>query len=373
AEGAAYAVIDEEKYKKDERMILVDNALSTLQQLAHYHRHQLQIPFLAITGSNGKTTTKELIKAVLSTKYNAYATEGNLNNHIGIPLTILRIKKDTEMAIIEMGANHQHEIEGYCRITDPTHGIITNVGKAHLEGFGGIEGVKKGKGELFDYLRSHNGTVFSCGDFDYFQEMTHDIREVIWYGTNEGGFVHGSVLHHDPFLEVETNYTGAINTQLIGSYNIYNILAAITVGKYFKINADDIVDAISSYSPSNSRSQLIKKEGNYFVLDAYNANPSSMKAAIENFANSTFDDTNKKILMLGAMMELGEESISEHQKLVDFISQYPWEKVVLAGGDFAQIKHPYIYLPDSLTAKEWLEDQHYTKTAILIKGSRKIA
>ncbi|TAN20977.1 MAG: UDP-N-acetylmuramoyl-tripeptide--D-alanyl-D-alanine ligase [Chitinophagaceae bacterium] len=369
-EGAAYAVVDEEKYKTTDRMILAEDALVALQQLARYHRDQLQIPFLAITGSNGKTTTKELIKSVLSGKYSTYATEGNLNNHIGIPLTILKIKRDIEMAVIEMGANHQHEIEGYCKIADPTHGIITNVGKAHLEGFGGIEGVKKGKGELFDHLRARKGTAFACNDFDYFLEMTHDIKEVIWYGTKNKGSIQGSIVRHDPFLQVQTNYAGTIDTQLIGGYNVYNVLAAVAVGKYYKVDKKDIVNAIQSYAPGNARSQLIKKGDNYFVLDAYNANPSSMKAAIENFANSTFEDSDKKILMLGAMMELGKESVEEHQKVIDLISQYPWEKVILTGGDFSKINHPYLYFPNAEPVRDWLTQQHYHHAAILIKGSR---
>lgn len=372
-EGAAYAVVDEEKYKTNDRMILTEDALVTLQQLARYHRDQLQIPFLAITGSNGKTTTKELIKSVLSEKYRTYATEGNLNNHIGIPLTILKIKRGIEIAVIEMGANHQHEIEGYCKIADPTHGIITNVGKAHLEGFGGIEGVKKGKGELFDHLRAHQGTAFACNDFDYFPEMTHDIKEVIWYGTKDKGFIQGSVIRHDPFLQVRTDYAGAIDTQLIGGYNVYNVLAAVAVGKYFKVDKNAIASAIQSYVPGNARSQLIKKGDNYFVLDAYNANPSSMMAAIENFANSAFEDADKKILMLGAMMELGDESAAEHLKLISLINKYHWKEVVLVGGNFTKMKHPYIYLPDSNAAKTWFDKQNFHHVAVLIKGSRTIA
>jgi UDP-N-acetylmuramoyl-tripeptide--D-alanyl-D-alanine ligase len=368
-QGASYAIIDDEKYKIHDRMILVDDALVTLQQLARYHRDQFQIPFIAITGSNGKTTTKELIKAVLSTTYKTYATEGNLNNHIGVPLTILRIKQDIKMAVIEMGANHQHEIESYCKMVNPTHGIITNIGKAHLEGFGGIEGVRKGKGELFDYLRHNGGTAFICKDFDYFDEMSRGIPEVIWYGTGKDNYVHGNVTGIDPFVNVETDYTGNISTRLIGDYNVYNILASVAAGKYFKVPSEAVQQAIAMYSPSNARSQMVKQGENSFILDAYNANPSSMRAAIENLAASS--TSGKKVLMLGAMMELGEESRAEHQKLVDLIGQYPWESVVLVGGDFAFVDHPYIYLPDSAAAKQWLEKQHYSNATILIKGSRK--
>lgn len=371
SQGAAYAVIDEEKYKTDARMILTEDVLTTLQQLAHHHRQQLNIPFLSVTGSNGKTTTKELVRTVLSTAYSTYATEGNLNNHIGIPLTLLRIKSDVEIAVIEMGANHQKEIEGYCKIVNPTHGIITNVGKAHLEGFGGIEGVKKGKGELFDYLRTYGGTAFVCRDFDYFHEMTHDIHEVVWYGTSDNGYVHGKVDAHDPFLSMETNYTGILNTQMVGSYNQYNVLAAVTIGKYFNINAASVKKAIEAYIPSNSRSQFIQRHNNAFILDAYNANPTSMQAAIENFADSKNYD--KKVLMLGGMMELGIESLEEHQKLVDLIGKYPWHEVVLVGGDFSKIKHPYLYLPDSNAAKAWFESRNFHDMTILVKGSRAIA
>lgn len=371
SEGAAYAVIDEEKYKTDMRMILTEDVLTSLQQLAHHHRQQLHIPFLSITGSNGKTTTKELVKAVLSMAYRTYATEGNLNNHIGIPLTLLRIKSDVEMAVIEMGANHQKEIEGYCKIVNPTHGIITNVGKAHLEGFGGIEGVKKGKGELFDYLRTHNGTAFVCKDFDYFRDMIHDIPEVVDYGTSGYEYIHGKALALDPFLSMETNYTGDLKTHIVGSYNQYNVLAAVTIGKYFKVNAASVKKAIEEYIPSNSRSQFVQRGDNAFILDAYNANPTSMQAAIENFADSKHYD--KKVLMLGGMMELGRESLEEHQKLINLIGKYSWHEVVLVGGDFSKVKHPYLYLPDSDVAKSWFDRQDFHHVTVLIKGSRAIA
>lgn len=370
AKGASFAVIDEESSLTDNRMILVDNALQTLQELARFHRDRFHFPFIAITGSNGKTTTKELAHAVLSTRYKTYATEGNLNNHIGIPLTLLKIRPDVEMAIIEMGANHQLEIENYCKMVNPTHGIITNVGKAHLEGFGGPEGVKKGKGELYDHLRNNGGTVFACRDFEYLLEMSHDIREIVWYGTGKEGFVQGAVLRHDPFLSLECNVTGEINTRLVGAYNVYNVLAAVTLGKYFHVKDASIKKAIELYKPQNSRSQLVKREGNEFIMDAYNANPSSMRAAIENFAASS---ASQKVLMLGAMMELGEASVEEHQKLIDFIRNYPWRQVVLVGGDFSNIDSPYLYLPNVTSAKKWLKNQHFHGVTILVKGSRATA
>lgn len=368
--GASFAVIDEEACRTDDRMLLVEDALASLQQLAAYHRDRFDIPFIAITGSNGKTTTKELTRDVLATTYVTYATEGNLNNHIGIPLTLLRIKADVEMAVIEMGANHQHEIEAYCRIVRPTHGLITNAGKAHLEGFGGVEGVRKGKGELFDHLRATGGTAFVCADFDYFRGMSHDIRRIIWYGTGPENDVNGSVKGIDPFLSVETSYTGEINTKLIGDYNLYNILAAVAIGKHFGVQTERVRQALSSYQPGNSRSQFMRSGENAFILDAYNANPSSMQAAITNFAAST---ASHKVLMLGAMMELGDESLTEHERLVDLIGRYSWDKVVLVGGDFGRIRHPYLYLPDAAAAREWLEQQGLRGATILVKGSRLMA
>lgn len=368
--GAAYAVIDEEQYKTDERMILVPDALSALQQLAHYHRNQFNIPFIAITGSNGKTTTKELVHAVLSEKYLTYSTEGNLNNHIGIPLTLLRIKANVEMAVIEMGANHQKEIESYCEIVNPTHGLITNIGKAHLEGFGGLEGVRKGKGELFDYLRKTGGAAFACKDFDYFEEMTKGLNEVVWYGTKKDEYLNGQMTGNTTEgIKVKTDYTGEIPTHITGDYNLYNILAATAIGQYFKVPADGVKNAISSYIPQNARSQVIGKGSNTIILDAYNANPTSMKAAIENFAALKAD---QKILMLGAMMELGKDSIAEHQQLIDLIRKWNWKHVVLVGGDFSQVDHPYIYFSDAVSAKGWFDQQHFQEAAILIKGSRRV-
>ena len=295
--GAAYVVIDDAAYEISGKTILVDNVLECLQQLAHHHRQQFQIPFIAITGSNGKTTTKELIHAVLSSKYKTYTTEGNLNNHIGIPLTLLRIKADAEIAVIEMGANHQKEIESYCQYALPTHGLITNCGKAHLEGFGGAAGVRKGKGELFDYLKTIDGTAFIFNDYDYLKEMSVGVSHIFSYGSKDGDIT-GEMLSSEPYLEtaITGKNTFHIQTQLVGSYNFPNVLAAVCVGQYFKIAADKIKWAIENYTPSNSRSQLINKGSNRFILDAYNANPSSMKLAIENFANLKSE---KKVLLLG--------------------------------------------------------------------------
>jgi UDP-N-acetylmuramoyl-tripeptide--D-alanyl-D-alanine ligase len=366
--GAAYVIVDEELNFVSNKIIKVDNVLQTLQDLAKYHREQFTVPFIAITGSNGKTTTKELIHQVLSTTYKTYTTEGNLNNHIGIPLTILKIKQGAEIAVIEMGANHQKEIEGYCIYTQPTHGLITNCGKAHLEGFGGVEGIKKGKGELYDYLRVNNGTVMLLNDYDYLIEMSKGIASIFTYGTNHADVV-GNILNHDTFLQVTISkgINETIKTQLVGDYNLPNVLAAVAVGVFFNVEANKIKAALENYSPSNSRSQLIKKDSNTIILDAYNANPSSMKLAIENFAKI---DAYKKVLLLGGMMELGDESIAEHKSIVDLLGNNIWQNVVLVGGDFNKITHPYIYFANSTLAKEWLVNNNFTNTHFLIKGSR---
>lgn len=374
--GAAYAVIDEADFHTSEKTILVDDVLTTLQQLAQHHRRKFmnradgkKVPFIAITGSNGKTTTKELIHAVLSSHFITYTTRGNLNNHIGIPLTLLRVQQDAEMAVIEMGANHQKEIEGYCKYTLPTHGLITNCGKAHLEGFGGVEGVRKGKGELFDFLRANNGTAFAMWDYDYLREMSAGIPKVIRYGTEQAE-VEGKLAASTPFLAVQlTNVPGlgTIQTQLVGDYNLPNVLAAVAVGIEFGVPMEKIAAAIEAYTPTNSRSQLVKKGSNTIILDAYNANPSSMKAAIANFAAQPGDH---KILMLGAMMELGSDSKKEHEDLAAFIAAHPWEEVVLVGGDFAHVMHPFTYLPDAEAAGNWLQRKSPESAQLLIKGSR---
>src|SRR6187431_199786 len=300
--GAAFVVIDEREYEIDGKTLLVPDVLSSLQELALYHRKQFNIPFIAITGSNGKTTTKELIHAVLSSSFKTYTTEGNLNNHIGIPLTILKIKPDAEMAVIEMGAYHLKEIASYCQIATPTHGLITNCGKAHLEGFGSEENVRKAKGELFDFLRHYNGGAFVMWDYEYLQELSKGIQIIYKYGTRDADIV-GNIWKNDPFLEVNftKSFIGKIKTNLVGGYNLPNVLAAVAVGKYFKIEDGKIKEAIEAYLPSNSRSQLLQKGTNKIILDAYNANPSSMNFAIENF--SAMEGENKT-LVLGSMAEL---------------------------------------------------------------------
>lgn len=368
-EGAAYVVVDEDPGFSDSRIIRTENVLTTLQNLAAHHRLQFNIPVVAITGSNGKTTTKELIHAVLSSTYRTYTTKGNLNNHIGIPLTLLGIKKDAEIAVVEMGANHLKEIEGYCKYTAPTHGLITNCGKAHLEGFGGIEGVRKGKGELFDYLRLNNGTAFVMWDYDYLREMSKGIATLYTYGTDAANIT-GNAIKSEPFLEVGWVKAGnikPIQTQLVGEYNLPNVLAAIATGKYFKVTDERIIASIQKYTPSNSRSQLIEKGSNKIILDAYNANPSSMKLAIENFSKIQAEN---KVLVLGAMMELGPESKKEHQEIISLIKNYQWKNVILVGGDFNGISEPFIFFKNAAEAAEWLKQHEPENSALLIKGSR---
>src|SRR5215213_380148 len=321
-QGAAYAIVDEAPDQAHPNIIVVENVLETLQSLAKFHRQQFTIPFIAITGSNGKTTTKELIHAVLSSHYTTYTTEGNLNNHIGVPLTLLKIKNDAQFVVIEMGANHLLEIASYCQIALPTHGLITNCGKAHLEGFGSEAGVRKGKGELYDFLRHYNGGAFVMWDYDYLQEMRKGIQTIYKYGTRDADII-GSAWKSDPLLEVNftKGFTENIETKMVGSYNLPNVLAAVAVGIFFGITDKKIKEAIEGYSPSNSRSQLLKKGSNKVILDAYNANPSSMKLAIENFAKAQGDN---KVLVLGAMAELGTNSMEEHQSILNMINEHRW-------------------------------------------------
>ena len=366
--GAAFVFADEITSFTHERIIYTNNALETLQQLSKFHRQHFDIPFIAITGSNGKTTTKELVHAVLSTTYKTYTTVGNLNNHIGIPLTILKIKPDAEMAVIEMGANHLNEIAGYCEYAMPTHGLITNIGKAHLEGFGGVENVKKGKGELFNYVGNNNGFAFVNSDDDAVVEQSRNLNNKIFYGAS-GKDLQGKIITTDPFPQIQILGPGSfdIKTKLTGAYNFSNILAAVCIGRHFNVDDKKIKDAIESYTPSNSRSQLIQQKSNTIILDAYNANPGSMKAAIENFASMKGD---KKVLLLGAMMELGVDSEKEHAALISLIDKYKWEDVVLVGKNFNNLNHKYIKYDNALEVKNWLHNQRYENAQILIKGSR---
>jgi len=367
--GAAYAIIDNPAYHYSDQCILTSNVLETLQQLALYHRKQFNIPFIAITGSNGKTTTKELVAAVLRKKFITYATDGNLNNHIGVPLTLLKIKDDAQIAIIEMGANHLREIASYCEIAEPTHGIITNCGKAHIEGFGGIEGVRKGKGELYDFLKAHDGTIFRNTDLDYLQSMASGIKHEITYGSADAQYI-GKPLMNGVFLQVAlltAHKEALLNTNLVGEYNFPNVMTAAAIGLHFGITVDQIKEAIADYNPDNSRSQWLQKGSNKIILDAYNANPTSMRAAILNFAAA---DLPGKMLWIGGMKEMGTEELNEHKELVELISKYNWQEVILVGNEFKAIYNGYKWFETSAEAAAFIKANIPANSSILIKGSR---
>lgn len=371
AQGAAYAVIDDAT-RDGSRMLLVDNVLATLQQLALVHRRKFSFPVLAITGSNGKTTTKELIHAVLGRKYSVTATKGNLNNHIGVPLTLLGITEETQIAIIEMGANHQLEIESYCQIAEPTHGLITNIGKAHLGGFGGFEGVIKAKSELYAWLRQTDGTAFVNAGNGLLMELTPGMHRVL-YGDNAKATTMGKVRENTSFLELDWySETGtiAIKTNLAGSYNFENAMAAICIGDFFNVAPADIQGAISDYLPSNSRSQAMKTERNSIILDAYNANPTSMQLAVENLRQVK---AQHKMVILGDMLELGDESPAEHSAIVNLVEESGFEKMIFVGPDFKEvIAGRFICFINSDEAKDWLHTQNIRDFTILVKGSRGI-
>lgn len=371
--GATYAIVDQEPIKKDERYILVDDVLTTLQKLARHHRNQLQIPFIGITGSNGKTTTKELVHAVLSQHYKTHATKGNLNNHIGVPLTILSIPDNAEMAIIEMGANHQKEIALLSSIADPDYGIISNVGKAHLEGFGGFEGVKKGKKELYDHIHLKNGVIFINGDDANLMEMGAAVEKKILYGTSDFFDISGCIDSTDPFLAISFAVTGnekkfKLKSHLIGEYNLGNILAAIAVGWYFNVPIDKIIFGIENYIPTNNRSQILQKDHNKIIMDAYNANPSSMQAAILNF--SRISDPHK-MLILGDMFELGTESLKEHALIVELIQELSLSNTIFIGKDFFKHQIPdYLFFETTEDLKTHFKSNLPKNYTILLKGSR---
>ena len=374
--GCRYAVVDEEQYAgENPHILLVDNCLRTLQELANFHRRTLDTRIIGITGTNGKTTTKELIAAVLQKKYRILYTLGNLNNHIGVPLTLLRLTPDDELAVIEMGANHPGEIKTLSAIVEPDYGIITNVGKAHLEGFGSFEGVIKTKGELYEHLRyGGEHTIFIDRDNEHLNKISKGLT-CITYGTEDEAelYVSGKAGICAPFLTFEWRHEDRrhkVSTHLIGSYNLKNALAAIAIGRFFNVSEEDISKALEEYIPHNNRSQLTPTADNNLIVDAYNANPTSMKAAIENLSNI---DADKKVLLLGAMKELGENSVKEHQDLVELIKQYNWLNVVLVGGDFEKTTHPFYYFSNTGEARKWLEQQHFEDTYFLLKGSRGIA
>ncbi|TQD34349.1 UDP-N-acetylmuramoyl-tripeptide--D-alanyl-D-alanine ligase [Haloflavibacter putidus] len=368
--GASYAVVDEEKYVKNSRCILVHDVLESLQNLANYHRNYLNLNIIAITGSNGKTTTKELVKAVLSKKYKVKATSGNLNNHIGVPLTLLEFTKETEVGIVEMGANHQKEIENLCKIAEPDFGYITNFGKAHLEGFGGFEGVIKGKSELYTYLRKKNATIFINRDDDL-QVKQSEFSQVISFSEGKSADFQITFLEADPFVKLCYNNT-TLTSRLIGVYNAKNLSAAVAIGLYFKVPDKQIKIALEEYTPSNNRSQLLNKNKLKIILDAYNANPTSMTLALQNLKGL---ETESKSVILGDMLEIGEKALEEHQAIVDKLSNLHLDNVFLIGSYFSKTK-------TSSAAKKFIDwkdfanhlEKNPIKTGtVLIKGSRKMA
>lgn len=376
-QGAALSVIDHKDYQVNDRCILVEDVLSTLQNLAKHHRSQLNIPVIGLTGSNGKTTTKELVKAVLTEKYRTFATKGNLNNHIGVPLSVLAIQDDTEIAVIEMGANHQKEIEFLCTIAQPTHGLITNVGMAHLDGFGGFEGVKKGKAELFNYLKELSGIAFVNHDSRYLIEMSAaaGLEEMIYYGTEPGLTITGKLVSSDPLITLEwKNERGSFTatTNLTGAYNFENILAAISIGTFFGLQPDQINKGLADYHPNNNRSQLTKTASNAVICDFYNANPSSMGVAIKNL--SSLASTNKAAI-IGDMFELGDEAEQQHQEIASLAETAGFDTLILIGKYFYTLKDKYEghFFSTPKEAKEWLQNNPIKDSLVLLKGSRGMA
>ncbi|MFI2741993.1 UDP-N-acetylmuramoyl-tripeptide--D-alanyl-D-alanine ligase [Zhouia sp. PK063] len=368
AKGAALVIIDEDAYEIPEKTFLVDDVLTTLQELANYHRNYLKLPIISLTGSNGKTTTKELINAVLLQKFKTVATKGNLNNHIGVPLTLLSMQKDTELGIVEMGANHQKEIEALCKIAQPDYGYITNFGKAHLEGFGGVEGVIKGKSELYDFLISHNKTIFINEDDAIQLKKTTAYPNTFSFGEYSEK-LKIKFLAADPMVTVQVDGL-TIKSHLIGKYNFYNIAAAIAIGYYFEVDPSKIKKAIEHYIPSNNRSQILEKGDKTIILDAYNANPTSMKAALDNFAQLS---NLNKIAFIGDMLELGNEAEKEHQYIVDYISELGLTNIFLIGKNFYKTKASFPKYIDFTALKENVNFSTFSNAIILIKGSRGIA
>lgn len=370
--GASCVVIDNQDYFIDERTILVEDTLEALQKLSKFHREYLKLPIVALTGSNGKTTTKELINVVLSKRYITKATVGNLNNHIGVPLTLLSFDSKTEIGIVEMGANHQKEIEFLCEIAQPDFGYITNFGKAHLEGFGGVEGVIKGKSEMYKFLSENDKYVFVNLDDTIQREKTENNLRITFSQIDKNASVFINGINANPFVEIA--YNGIkIKSNLIGLYNANNINAAITIGKYFKVSDEEIKGAIESYVPENNRSQLLVKNSNEIILDAYNANPSSMEVAIKNFLQL---DKKNKVAILGDMFELGEESLGEHINIISLLENETDVKTCFIGKDFFanKIENSHISFFETFDSfSDFLQNEDFQNSMILIKGSRGMA
>ncbi|MFC4870263.1 UDP-N-acetylmuramoyl-tripeptide--D-alanyl-D-alanine ligase [Negadavirga shengliensis] len=368
--GAALVVMDEAPEIADDRYFIVENVLKTLQELATFHREKHAIPVLGLTGSNGKTTSKELISAVLGKKYRVLATKGNLNNHIGVPLTLLELEKNHEIAIIEMGANKQGEIRELCEIARPTHGFITNIGKAHLEGMGGLEGVLKTKTELFQYLLERDGKVFINTRQKVFSNMAKRFKDPVLF-PEAGSFCHVGFEGADPFVKFNVDGQKTRQTNLIGAYNFDNLAAALCIGKYFGVSMEDSLDAVVDYKSSNMRSQLVEKRTNLILLDAYNANPSSMEAALKAF--DAMGGRKHKMVILGDMLELGDHAAEEHEKLGALLKGMDVDKICLTGtliqAALTQVPNA-LYFPDPFSFRNWLQDSKLEDYLILIKGSR---
>ena len=364
---AACVIADRKDLPQHERLFIVDDSLTALQELAKLHRERCNTPIIGITGTNGKTTTKELVASVLSQKYNIIYTQGNFNNHLGVPLTLLQIKPETEIAVVEMGANHPKEIELLCSLAQPNFGIITNIGKAHIEGFGSFEGVIKTKNELYDYLRNTNGKVFLNNDNPLLKELAHDLTSVS-YGKDDSADYKASILSSNPYLSIKWNGM-EINTNLVGDYNFENVMAAITVGCYFNIEQELIIKALENYSPTNNRSQFIKTEKNEVVMDAYNANPVSMSNSVRNFRN--ISDENH-LLILGDMKELGDESLNEHQEILNLVKELGFNNVILVGSEFNKINSGFISFLNVEELICHINNNEIRGKKILTKGSHSI-
>ena len=368
--GCRYAVVDEAEYADAPNIFLVDDCLKTLQMLAREHRRRMGTPIVGITGTNGKTTTKELIATVLQKRYNVLYTQGNLNNHIGVPLTLLGLTEAHEMAVVEMGANHPGEIRTLVNIAEPDCGLITNVGKAHLEGFGSFEGVVKTKSELYDYLRSkENAFTFLDKDNDVLCQSSAGLKSIGYGMEGEGLYIKGKLHACAPFLAFEWEHEGRtydVNTHLIGAYNVKNALAAIAIGCHFEVPAEAICEALNGYIPSNNRSQLTETTDNHLIVDAYNANPTSMMAALENFR---LMEVAHKVAVLGDMKELGEGSADEHRKIVAFLSTCGFERVILVGAEFGKANEGFEHYPDVEAVKQLFATSKPAGKYILIKGS----
>lgn len=374
-QGCSYAVVDEKEYATGSQFILVNDVLEVLQALAIHHRKQFKIPIVAITGTNGKTTTKDLTARVLEKQYKVLYTHGNLNNHIGVPLTLLQLTNEHEIAIIEMGANHPGEIAELCKIAAPNFGLITNIGIAHMEGFGSFENLVKTKKELYDYIGNQDdGKIFLDAENLLLKELAlEEELTAIEYGTAdcEDYFINGGVIENTPFLKfkwcIANQVCQIVETHLVGCYNLTNALAAITIGKYFGVNSNSITQAITEYEPTNNRSQLKQTNKNKLIIDAYNANPTSMKAALENFKTLNVD---QKVLILGDMKELGVNSLLEHQTIVDYAEQNGFDHAILVGENFAQIDSKYPHCKNCEELKAYLVQNPIINSYILLKGSR---